>query len=278
MATILTHDACEAIRRSMSSRGRASNSTRSYVADVNQLFLEMGVSQVHLKDLEVIAGIWLTRSRQSKSPATVRRRLAAVRELGRAYGLQILQDYSVPTLAEPIPTPLPRLNDDLFLMLDHAEKPGQRALIAFQGLCGLRVGESIAINTSHVDVASMVMTVHGKGDKYRVVPLSDTAWSYVAPAYVGCMTDARKPLVGYADRSAREFITTHAARTGVGSQVSSHDLRATFATETYNRTKDLNVVRKLMGHASTQQTLTYVGTSMASMRAAVSFYREDNNG
>lgn len=278
MATILIRDACEALQLSMSSRGRANNSLRSYSADVKQLFLEMDLTELDTSKLEQTAGLWLSQSRRTKSPATIRRRLAAARALGRAYGLAILLDYSVPTLAEPIPTPLPGLNDDLLVMLDHARTPGQKALLSMQGLCGLRVGESINLTPEHVDVANLLLNVHGKGDKYRVVPMSTEAWVNIAPAYALGLIDPTRPIVGYADRSAREFITTHAERVGISQRVSSHDLRATFATVTYNRTKDLNVVRKLMGHASTQQTLTYVGTSMASMRAAVSFYRENNNG
>jgi site-specific recombinase XerD len=153
-------------------------------------------------------------------------------------------------------------------MIEASRSHQHRALVALCGLCGLRVAEAISVKLSDIDTKEMVLFVHGKGDKKRWVPLSDKAWRYLAPAAAEAMIARRARVVTMADRTAREVITRLAVEAGLTRHVSSHDLRATFGTAAYAKTKDLRAVQDLLGHASSKTTETYTGVSERAMRDA----------
>lgn len=146
-----------------------------------------------------------------------------------------------------------------------------RALLALCAFAGLRVGEACTVTAFDLDIPQSVLTVRGKGDRTRVVPLSSEAMREVLPAVAFAIVrhhqggDAR--IVPLNVNSARRFITRLGKARGV--RVASHDLRSTFATETYEHTLDVRVVQELLGHASVDTTQAYVGVSLARMRAAV---------
>jgi site-specific recombinase XerD len=78
-------------------------------------------------------------------------------------------------------------------------------------------------------------------------------------------------LIPLEDRNARALITGIARRSGIITTVSSHDLRATFATTVYDKTKNIRLVQSLLGHASVNTTMAYLGIDNDQARAAVEF-------
>lgn len=114
----------------------------------------------------------------------------------------------------------------------------------------------------------MLLTIHGKGDRDRVVPVSVEAWSFITPAFLAAW-QSDLPLVNMKDRLARRTITDLGAKARLERPIASHDLRATFATEVYKRTLDLLVVKELLGHSSVEQTTTYTHVRLDTMREAV---------
>lgn len=150
-------------------------------------------------------------------------------------------------------------------------KPGeQRALIALCGLCGLRVSETLATRPSGFDFDRLDLTVRGKGDVTRTVPVMEQAWEAMFDSVTRAFLTGQNPLViSFKDRFARSLITALGERAGLDRRVASHDLRATFATEVYNRTLDQRVVQLLLGHASGSTTELYIGVTRDKMRDAV---------
>lgn len=205
-----------------------------------------------------------------------RRKTSAV-ALAKGCGLSILNNYSLPTPARPIPHPLPNGEDDLRRLLNAATNDEQRALITLLGLCGLRVAEALSTAYPHFDWVDRLLTVRGKGDKMRIVPLSDLAFS-VLFKFVTAQYFARQPkVISYADRTARSCVTKLGARAGITRSISSHDLRATFATAAYKKCgNDIRIVQELLGHSSVLQTQLYVGVQMQDMRNAANFMDEDD--
>lgn len=156
-------------------------------------------------------------------------------------------------------------------MLERTRNAEQRALVGLCGYAGLRVSEALATTTEWFDLKTMLITVRGKGDKERIVPLSNKAWSAVSTAMVDALGRSDKRLIRYQDRSARKCITTLGEKAGLSRSISSHDLRATFATEVYNKTKDQRVVQELLGHANGSTTEVYIGVTHNAMKLAVEF-------
>lgn len=156
-------------------------------------------------------------------------------------------------------------------MISCAKNYKQTALVGLCGYAGLRVGEALACETNWIDPNSMMITIVGKGDKTRVVPMSSRTWESISSAYVMAVSQNHAHIVPYKDRFARKIITNLGVRAGLRRHISSHELRATFATHVWDTTLDLRVVQELLGHASSNTTEIYTGVDFNKMRNAVEF-------
>jgi site-specific recombinase XerD len=154
-------------------------------------------------------------------------------------------------------------------MISAAKWENQKALVALLGFCGLRVAEALAVRPSHFDLNDMELVVRGKGDKTRRLPVSEEAWEFLLMPTTRAFCANDTEIVGIQDRAARALITRLGIKAGLSRRVSSHDLRATFATAVYDKTLDQRVVQELLGHSSGEQTELYIGVSRAKMKAAV---------
>jgi len=250
--------------------GLAPNSVRAYRADLNGLLAETG--NLTLAALEEAAARYLTQHRTEWAPKTTERKLGTFRVFGKWAGHPtFLAAYKAPTPGKSIPHPLPEGIAGVRAMLDAAN--GDRrygALVALTGLCGLRVSEAIAICPCHIDPGERLLTVRGKGDKTRTVPISDRAWAAIEPAMISSVGFYDSgPLVRLKDRQARQALTTLGRKAGISRRVASHDMRATLGTAAFNLSGNLRAVQELLGHASSQTTEIYTGVEMKSLRKAV---------
>lgn len=204
------------------------------------------------------------------SPKTTGRRLTSLRVFGKWAGLvNPLTDYIAPTPGRSIPHPIPEGVEGLNRMIASAKNIEQAAIIGLCGFAGLRIGEALTVSTDSIDLPYMTLTVRGKGDKTRTVPLSHHAWSTISSAYVMAAVKPDKKLVSYQDRFARRIVTQLGKRASLARPVSSHDLRATFATAVYDQTPNLRLVQELLGHSSSSTTETYTGVLNSQLRSAV---------
>src|SRR5690606_6246388 len=119
----------------------------------------------------------------------------------------------------------PGLEIDLLRMLEAATHDSTvQCLIALCGLCGLRISEARSLKATDIDLQRMTITVRGKGDRFRDVPISSNAWRYMVTRFLLSISDPQKPLIAIPDRQAREAITSAAKRANISRRVSSHDL------------------------------------------------------
>jgi site-specific recombinase XerD len=115
----------------------------------------------------------------------------------------------------------------------------------------------------------MTLTVYGKGEKERIVPISNAAWEIIQIPVIRSFVGEDAPVVGLRDRYARAVITRLAVQAGLRRRVSSHDLRATFATAVYDKTLDQKLVQDLLGHSYGSTTEIYLGRSTHQLRDGV---------
>jgi site-specific recombinase XerD len=234
--------------------------------------LEMETDSITADEFEECGMNWLTANRNKIQPKTTNRRLTSLRQFGKWAGWGYLfEDYSAPTPLAGQPHPLPEGIEGVKRMIEVCKDERHAALVALCGLCGLRIAEALAVKATDFDFHEMTLTIRGKGDKTRMVPVSSYAWSIlqrpVARAY--CVSDDAAPVVGLQDRFARALVTRLAERARLKRHVSSHDLRATFATEVYNKTLDQRLVQMLLGHASGTTTELYIGRTADQMKVGV---------
>lgn len=274
MVMILISDATDRLQRWLSDQGRAEKTISSYQSDVRSFARDMGINDICLDTLESQAADWLNRYRREVAAKTTCRRLTAMRSLGLAYGIKILENYSSPTPVAGDPHPLPGGAKDVLRMLNACEDDEQRKLVALTALVGCRVSEARDVAPGDFDIQNRRLKIWGKGAKERIVPLSEMAWDILFPFVVEALLDQRPKLITIADRTARYCITMLGRRAGISRRVASHDMRATFATQAYYACgMDIRVVQELLGHASVNQTQLYVKASDSRMSQAVNYMR-----
>ncbi len=234
-------------------------------------FSELGITEFAIDDLESLAAAWLNKYRRILAPKTTLRRLTSIRRLARCYGKMILEEYNTPSAARPRPHPLPNGKQDLQLLFDATTNARYQGLLALTGLCGLRIAEALAVRSHDFDLHAMMLRVVGKGDRERLVPVSESAWFYLC-ALVTENWQGNGRLLNWSDRHARQIITDLGYDARLARPISSHDLRATFATEAFRHTRNIRAVQELLGHASVLQTQVYVDVTDTEMREAANFY------
>jgi integrase/recombinase XerC len=253
----------------LSQNGNPETTRRAYGSDLRMLLEETG-SNISAESLEEVASYWLNRSKRKFAPKTTVRRITSVRAFARWAGIgEILRTYVAPKPGRSVPRPLPERMDGVTRMCDAATRPEYAALVAFGGFVGLRVSESLGIECAHIDTRDLLLTVRGKGDVTRVIPLSVDAWTYLAPCYVAALGTDEHRLIPYGNRFARQTITSLGERAGLSRRVASHDLRATFATCILEKTGNIRLVQELLGHASLLTTQAYTEIKIDQMRLAV---------
>jgi site-specific recombinase XerD len=270
METILTRDSIEEYLNYLCEKGLSENTIRAYRSDLREFFRwVMAPPQgLTVRELDQMGRKWLREKRLEVAPKTTARRLTSLRTYARWKGEEVLKDYSAPTPPRTEPHPIPEGVEGLHRMAESSNRPEHQALIGLCGFAGLRIGEALSIRPNMISRRDNMILVRGKGDKSRWVPMSPTCWRYIASAYVAAMEE-NKQLVPYQDRFARKVITSLARRARLRRHVSSHDLRATFATAVYDSTQDLRLVQELLGHASPDTTQIYTGVLQRKMQQAV---------
>lgn len=228
---------------------------------------------VALTELEDFAQYWLNMLRMTLAPSTTGRRLTSIKVWARWAGdSSILADYVAPEPARGMAHPIREGKDGLMRMIAQARNAEQSAIISLTGLAGCRIGEARAARPSWFNVHDMTVTIRGKGDKTRVVPLSTDAWATVSEALIEAkMRGENSLLINYSDRPARKVVTALGQKAGLSRAVSSHDMRHTFGSLVFDKTRNIRVTQELLGHGNSSTTEIYTGVTEAAMREAVQF-------
>lgn len=144
----------------------------------------------------------------------------------------------------------------------------EKLMIRFGAECGLRRGEIARVHSDDVvaDSAGRSLIVRGKGDKQRIVPLSDDLAAIVMDAN-GYLFPGR--FGGHVEESYIGDHISHLLPDGYA----AHTLRHRFATTAYAATHDLFVVAELLGHESVETTEHYVAMPDGRLREATAAVR-----
>lgn len=130
---------------------------------------------------------------------------------------------------------------------------------------GLRLSELTALDITDIDHAEALVTVTGKGNKMRVVPLGKQAlaalssWLQQRP---GLARDTEALFVSQrggrlTGRQVEKRLEQWAQRAGVGQRVHPHRLRHAFASHLLQSSGDLRAIQELLGHSSLASTQVY---------------------
>lgn len=150
-----------------------------------------------------------------------------------------------------------------------------KAILELLFSTGLRVSELCGLD-SDIDLTRDELSVRGKGDKVRVVFISDAAKDAVR-AYLKARKDMHEALfVNHAQgkkkneritpRSVERMIKIYSAKAGITKKVTPHVLRHSFATDLLSNGADIRSVQALLGHASINTTQIYTHVTDSHLR------------
>ena len=141
-----------------------------------------------------------------------------------------------------------------------------RAILEVLFSTGLRVSELCAL-PRHIDLERGEVSVRGKGDKLRVVFLSERARRSVKEyldkrkdpddALFVSVSRSGKVLGRMLPRTVQRIVDASARAAGIAKKVHPHELRHSFATDLLVNGADLRSVQALLGHANIGTTQIY---------------------
>ena len=275
-------------------RGASPNTLAAYRNDLAHVATFIGARGGALDgaDTPALRDYLTALSRDGMAPRTAARRLSALRQYFRfAYAEGWRQDD--PTLALDGPRlgrPLPKLlsADDIAAMIAVAAKqtppdgPRMVAILEILYASGMRISELAGLPLGAVARDPATLVVRGKGNKERLVPLTDAARAAIK-RYLAvrprCLKEGQSsrflfPVPGKPQPLSRvrigQYLKALALAAGIDpAKVSPHVLRHAFATHLLEGGADLRSVQQMLGHADIATTQIYTHVAVPRLKALV---------
>jgi integrase/recombinase XerC len=268
----------------------SSHTIRSYQDDLVQFFdfIELGFGETALADISsAITRSWIVSLKDAGlSAKSINRKLSSLKSFFK-YQLKtgVLEVTPVANIVAPksgrrLPSYVEQ--KDMAGLLDTIEFPADwngktdRLLISIFYHTGIRLSELVNLKESHIDSAKRTLKVLGKGNKERIIPVSESLVSEMMwyrdlkraemenfdPAYLLVNKNGKKLYHKYVYRVVKaclEKVTTIEKK-------SPHVLRHSFATHLTNNGAPLQAVKELLGHASLAATQIYTHNTIEKLK------------
>ena len=154
-----------------------------------------------------------------------------------------------------------------------------QAILELLFATGMRVSEAANLKIDQINLKRDEFTVRGKGDKPRVVFLSDCSRRALS-AYLEKRRDSsphmfvshdraragRKIQGPLTPRSIERAVERYARAAGITKRITPHTMRHTFATDLLLSGADIRSVQSMLGHASITTTQVYTHITNKQLR------------
>jgi site-specific recombinase XerD len=158
---------------------------------------------------------------------------------------------------------------------DTAKKLRDKAILELFFSTGLRLSELCSLDRD-LDLSKDEFSIRGKGEKVRVVFLSDTAKDAIRE-YLKVRKDLDEPLfIQYSrngaksnrltPRSIERTVKYYAIVAGISKKVTPHIIRHSFATDLLSNGADIRSVQMMLGHANIATTQIYTHVTDKQLR------------
>ena len=270
----------------------SANTLEAYIHDVEKLFVYLGEQDIHPKDvtLENLENFLATLHDKDIRARSQARILSGIRAF---YRYLVLDGYieADPTLLLESPKIGMKLPEVLSIKeidtlinaidLDKREGKRNRAIIETLYSCGLRVSEACNLKLSDLYLNECFIKVEGKGNKQRLVPISDRAIAEITNYLAERAEIEIKP--GHEDylfvsahlkkRMSRitmfHIIKELAEQVGLKKTISPHTFRHSFATHLLEGGANLRVIQSMLGHEDIGTTEIYTHIDAHRLRSEI---------
>jgi len=263
-------------------RGAAANTLDSYRRDLENLevFLKRTNQRLETADTEDLRRYIKQIHDSGYAPRTAARRLSALKQFFKfLYGERIRSDdpaYPLDTPKQGRPLPKFLTEEEVSQLLEQArtttDAKGLRlsAMLEILYACGLRVSELVGLPLASFTRQSGMLIVTGKGNKERMVPVTQKAieavQTYLAVRHEFVRKAQENPWL-FPSQSAKEGHVSRATfdkelrqlaiAAGITKKVSPHILRHSFASHLLDHDVDLRSLQQMLGHADISTTTIY---------------------
>lgn len=276
-------------------RGQSENTAETYARLLGGFVSWAGTQgltewrAVELRHLTAFLEHERERAKLNQPPGSVRRlssesvylEIAALRafyrfcEAERLLPANLAENLSLPRRWQRLPKALTDQEIECLLRPLQPETPAtlcDQAILELAYASGLRLAELQNLRLEQLHLEAGFLTVIGKGNKERVVPVGRAAVAALQRHLeVGRpkLVNRRSPASVFLTRRGTPFarvtlwlrIKRRARLAGIARNVTPHMLRHSFATHLLEHGADLRVIQELLGHAniSTTEVYTHVG-------------------
>jgi len=179
-------------------------------------------------------------------------------------------------IREPRKLPVVLSPQEVARLLNAAPGLKYKAALSVAYGAGLRAAEVVSLKVSDIDSKRMIVRVEqGKGRKDRNVMLSAsllellrTWWRAARPE--GWLFPGQNPVNPMTTRQLNRACHAAAEAAGIGTNVSPHILRHSFATHLLEQNVDVRVIQVLLGHAKLDSTALYTRVATKTIQQVTS--------
>ncbi|MDD2962108.1 MAG: site-specific tyrosine recombinase XerD [Muribaculaceae bacterium] len=173
--------------------------------------------------------------------------------------------------------------DAMLAAIDMSSAEGERNCAIIETLygCGLRVSELVNLQISQIYPKEGYVVVIGKGNKQRIVPISEIALSRISDYLEGSRGDltvkkGNEDILFLNRRGSKlsrvmifYIIKNLCELAGIRKEVSPHTLRHSFATHLLEGGANLRAIQQMLGHESITTTEIYVHIDRERLREEI---------
>ena len=174
--------------------------------------------------------------------------------------------------------------DRIISAIDLSKPEGQRNKAIIETLygCGLRVSELISLRLTDIHFRQEYITVTGKGNKQRLIPLNQNTIKQIE--YYMQDRSRLKTIVDqnilFLNRRGKKLsrimiytiIRELCLQAGIKKKVSPHTFRHSFATHLVQAGADLRAVQEMLGHESILTTEVYTHIDRTFLKETIGLY------
>ncbi len=194
--------------------------------------------------------------------------------------VNVAENLSLPRRWQRVPKALSAREIEKLLEPETPETPQSlcdQAVVELAYASGLRLAELRGVRLEQLHLEAGFITVIGKGNKERVVPLGRKAVAAIERYLLAGrpkLVTGRSPANLFLTKRGTPFaavtlwlrIKQRVRRAGIARNVTPHMLRHSFATHLLEHGADLRVIQELLGHASISTTEIYTHVAAHHLR------------
>lgn len=164
-----------------------------------------------------------------------------------------------------------------------------KAIIEIMYGCGLRVSEVTSLKISNIYVEDEFIRIFGKGDKERLIPISQSIiktlnlyidgerkFQNINPKHTDTLFINRRGS-GLSRQMVFLIIKDLAEKAGIKKNIGPHTIRHSFATHLLEGGADLRAVQQMLGHSSISTTEIYTHISDQYLREVITLFHPRYN-